>query len=105
MTATEIIRDLQSRGVELRAEGDRLRFRPKEAVTPDLIKILKQHKAEIIAAVAGDKLSGFGLCPGPEQCGGSYPVSGGLRIHPLMCSQDWLDWLDRWSPHGEDQIQ
>ena len=66
MTATEILNELQRRGVELRAEGDRLRFRPKEAVTPDLIKILKQHKAEIIAAVAGDKLPGFGLCPSPE---------------------------------------
>ncbi len=35
----------------MRADGDRLRFRPKEAVTPDLMEVLKQYKAEIITAL------------------------------------------------------
>ena len=51
MTAVQIIRDLQSRGVELRAEGNRLRFRPKEALTPDTVEVLRRHKSEIIAAL------------------------------------------------------
>ena len=52
MTATEIIRDLRRRGVELQAQGDRLRFRPKEAVTPDLLALLVQYKPKILAALS-----------------------------------------------------
>ena len=51
MTATEIIQDLRRRGVQLEAVGDRLRFRPREAVTSDLVEALKQHKAEIISTL------------------------------------------------------
>ena len=52
MTATEIIRDLRSLGVELQAQGDRLRFRPKDAVTPDLLALLVQYKPDILAALS-----------------------------------------------------
>ena len=52
MTATEIIRDLLRRGVELQAQGDRLRFRPKEAVPPDLLALLVQHKPAIMATLS-----------------------------------------------------
>ena len=51
VTATEIIQDLRRRGVQLEAVGDRLRFRPREAVTSDLVEALKQHKAEIISTL------------------------------------------------------
>ena len=82
----------------------RLRLRPKEAVTPDLIEILKQHKAEIITTLSGRNMTGFGKCPGPEKCDGCYEVPGGRRIHPPKCSREWLAWFRRWSPHGQDRI-
>jgi len=50
MTATEILSELERRGVHLEVAGDKLRWRPKEAVTPDLVEALKQSKAEIISA-------------------------------------------------------
>ena len=51
MTAIDIIQDLRRRGVELQAAGDRLRFRPAGAIPPDLLERLREHKAEIIAAL------------------------------------------------------
>jgi hypothetical protein len=41
--------DLVARGIELQANGDRLRFRPRKAVTPDLVERLKRHKAQLLA--------------------------------------------------------
>ena len=52
MTATEIIQDLRRLGVQLEAAGDRLRFRPKEAMTPDLLALLVQYKPDILAALS-----------------------------------------------------
>jgi len=50
-TAAELLRELQSRGVELAAAGDRLRFRPASAVPPDLRAVLAEHKRELLAAL------------------------------------------------------
>ena len=43
MTAADVMTELHRRGVQLEAVGDKLRFRPKEAVTPDLVEVLKQQ--------------------------------------------------------------
>lgn len=49
MTARDLLRDLQSRGVKLEAEGDRLRWRaPAEVMTPAVLETLRQRKAEIL---------------------------------------------------------
>ena len=55
MTATPLellLADLAARGIEVQAHGDRLRFRPPDAVTPDLVRRLKVHKAELLAMLA-----------------------------------------------------
>jgi hypothetical protein len=49
MTATELITTLQVRGIKLEAQGDRLRYRPASAVTPELLKALAAHKVEILS--------------------------------------------------------
>lgn len=48
MTAVELVATLQARGVELVPAGDRLRFRPGEAVTPEERDALRRHKAEVL---------------------------------------------------------
>jgi hypothetical protein len=35
---------LEARGIELQAKGDRLRYRPIEAVDADLLEAMKHHK-------------------------------------------------------------
>ena len=103
MTATQILSELARRGVHLEVAGDRLRFRPKEAVTPDLVELLKQRKGEIMAALQSGRPA-TGDCPGPQQCGGCYPVSGGRRIHPPRVSEEWTAWLKKWKPKEGNPI-
>jgi len=105
MTATEILSELARRGVHLEVAGDKLRWRPKEAVTPDLVETLKQRKAEIIAALTGGKTTGLGQCPGSEKCGGCYEVSPGIHLHPPKVSEEWKTWLTKWQPKEGNPIQ
>lgn len=46
--AESVIAEARSCGVELRAAGDRLRFRPAEAVSPELREKLCTYKPEIL---------------------------------------------------------
>lgn len=105
MTATELLGELHRRGIEVVAVRDKLRFRPRKAVSLDLLAALATHKAEIIAALTGGKTTGFGKCPGPEKCAGCYPIPGGRYMHPPKPTQDWLDWLAKWQPKEGNAIQ
>jgi hypothetical protein len=48
MLVSEILTELECRGVSLFPEGDRLRFWPKSALTPELLEELKEHKVEVL---------------------------------------------------------
>jgi hypothetical protein len=48
MRPEDLLAEVKARGVVLRAEGDRLRFRPIHRVPPELREELRQHKAQII---------------------------------------------------------
>lgn len=52
MTAAALMVDLMRLGIRLEARGDRLRFHPQSAVTPDLAEQLKANKAELLRLVA-----------------------------------------------------
>lgn len=54
MTASDLLSDLRARGVELVAAGDRIRFRPADALTDADRAALRDHRAEIIVLLAGD---------------------------------------------------
>ncbi len=50
MSAFTLIADLRRRGVELTAEGDRLRYRaPRGVLSPELLADLRSHKLELLA--------------------------------------------------------
>jgi hypothetical protein len=57
MTAVELVRTLQARGIELAPAGDRVRFRPGDAVTAEERDALRAHKAEVLALLAGPSLA------------------------------------------------
>ena len=44
-----LLADLSGRGIELAAYGNRLRYRPRSALTPKLAERLRTHKAELLA--------------------------------------------------------
>lgn len=49
MSAADLLADLARRGVRLEAAGERLRYFPRSALTPELLDRLKAHKAELLA--------------------------------------------------------
>jgi len=52
VTAAALVADLAALGIQLEADGERLRFRPCEKVTPDLAAKLRTHKAALLAMLA-----------------------------------------------------
>jgi hypothetical protein len=54
MGAPEVLAELTRRGVEVAVVGDRLRYRPPAAVTPDLRAALVEHKADLIRLLGSD---------------------------------------------------
>jgi hypothetical protein len=48
---SELLAELDALGIQLEADGERLRFRPREAVTMDLAGRMKMHKPELLALV------------------------------------------------------
>jgi hypothetical protein len=49
MTVLEVINEVRRRGIALVAHGDKLRYAPRSAVTPELREHLAAHKSEIMA--------------------------------------------------------
>src|SRR5262245_37466487 len=48
MTAADLLLDLGRLGIRLEADGGRLRYFPRSALTPDLLTRLKAHKADLL---------------------------------------------------------
>jgi hypothetical protein len=68
--AQVLLANLRGRGIELRGAGDRLRFRPADALTAEDLELLRLHKAELLALLA-ERAEGAGPVngtpePGPE---------------------------------------
>lgn len=51
MSVVELLLDLRRLGIRLEADGERLRYTPRDALTPDLLARLKEHKADILASL------------------------------------------------------
>ena len=56
MILPELLREIEIRGVALSSAGDRLRFRPKSRLTPELVEGLREHKAAILEALEGHEV-------------------------------------------------
>jgi len=115
MTATALLHDLQALGVTLQADGDRLRFHPRDAVTPEMLEQLREHKAELLEMLrqsdaqhqalgdpravwlaAVEELDGAPLFPGglleamrraDVRCGWTEPRR--LTARPAKPASDW----------------
>jgi DNA polymerase-1 len=84
-----LLADVEARGIELQADGERLRFRPLEAMTPHLAERLKARKAEVLASLQPLTMPAVArsVVPSQTRCGptpalGSYNLvknRAGLR--------------------------
>ena len=54
MSPAELLGELTRQGIELRADGNRLRYRPRAAVSPELAETLRTHKGELLTLLRGD---------------------------------------------------
>lgn len=52
MTVTDLLTELRQCGIELEARGEQLRYRPKDALTPDQRAVIHEHKAELVALLS-----------------------------------------------------
>jgi hypothetical protein len=48
MSAPQLLTDLGRLGIQLKAEGERLRYAPRSALTADLIERMKAHKSDLL---------------------------------------------------------
>jgi len=57
MTAMLLLADLAQRGIEVVAHNDCLRYRPRSALTPDLLTLMDTHKPELLAILSSGDLA------------------------------------------------
>ena len=55
MNASALLDELDSLGVTLEARGDRLRFKPVDALPPKLLAVLRSQKREILVLLKGER--------------------------------------------------
>ena len=106
MTAADLISDLHNRGVELVAEGDKLRFRPADRLTSTDLVHLRHHKPEILRRLRLEAINRFAdLRPTTacDRCGSTdfvdVPIHGGrsIRRDCERCDhfKGWSMWYGR----------
>jgi hypothetical protein len=54
MSVINLMSDLQEHGIQLEARGDRLRYSPKAAMTPELAERVKTHKPALLAILTAN---------------------------------------------------
>jgi hypothetical protein len=80
MSLAHLLADVARLGITLEARGDRLRYRPRSAVTPELVERLTAHKAELLAM----------LLPTPGMAPASLPTAPAVPV--CRCgSTTWRD--------------
>ncbi len=80
MTTAELLNELSRRGIELRTEGDQLRYRaPKGALTSDLRSRIDAHRSELLAALRTSREPAVPhlprVLPAPEERHQPFPLT------------------------------
>jgi hypothetical protein len=86
--AAALLTELTRHGIELQARGDRLRYRPQSAMTPELAERVRTHKADLLTLLQGDQ------APEAPQSRQKRPT-----VAPMPPARA-IDRLD--APEGED---
>jgi hypothetical protein len=100
-TLTELLAELSRRGIQIVPRGERLRYRPRSALTPDLLKRLKTHKGELLTILRPFETPGEpDLAPAadrPERARSREEHSTDPPAPCLTCG-GLLSW---WNPLGD----
>lgn len=86
-SARQLLAELAHLGVHLEAHGDRLRYSPRSAVTPELAALMKQFKGELMASLRPSEATSS-VC---TDCGTSLietpTFDGFLNLECLECDR------------------
>ena len=104
MSAQDLLTDLQSRGVQISAEGDRLRIRaPKGAITPELGERLEQNKPEIISALMPSRPELDAIC---RRAVSDFPTVDPARLRRFIEVAEDPEWCsERVARHIAKRMQ
>src|SRR5215471_17850428 len=72
MTAMEVLSELHRRGVSITADGDALVLKPRRAIDGELLAKVREHKPELIRALASRPVTCAPTC---------YQIERGCWIH------------------------
>jgi hypothetical protein len=92
---TDVLTELQRRGVIVAVEGDILCLKPRRALDDVLLARIREAKPAILEALR----NGLAAC-GSGHCANCYDVGDGRKIHPPKCGEDYLGWFKRWEGRG-----
>lgn len=90
MRAAELLMDLGRLGIRLEADGERLRYRPQSALTPELLDRLKAHKGELLTLLLRPADFGADNAPNAEPT----PISDRVAITQPVCRCGGATWRD-----------
>ncbi len=123
-TAAALLAELTRQGIELQARGNRLRYRPRAALTPELVEQVRARKSELLSLLApeDDQTSNRAAQTGPafrfcdglmafgDVCAGWMPAAWAeeLRRKADRCDAyrpDVADYYRRWAEDIEQRLK
>ena len=96
-TAEMLIAELREHGVELRVAGERLRFRPRSAVSPELRAKMLANKREIMATLRQQSLYDVPAGWTPQGWAARLRYLAGVCTYPTRAAE-LAEWADGVSP-------
>lgn len=94
MTAHQLLDDLRRRGVVLRADGDLLRFKPRD-LPPETIALLREHKPVLLRLLQVEASQPEPTSPACRRCGSvrfrDVRIHGGQSVR-RDCGRCGLFW-------------
>jgi TubC N-terminal docking domain len=87
MNPSAIVRELSDRGIKVKPKGDKLLYYPMEAMTPELLLELSEHKAILMQMYTPRNC----LVCGRVIVGEHHYLADGLR----RCERCYNQWTDK----------
>src|SRR5579871_6690019 len=85
VSAAELLADLTRHGIRLEVHGDRLRYHPRSALSPDQVELLKANKDELLALLGPTTR----IAPGAQ-----LEATNGLLKPKPVCRCGSTTWRD-----------
>jgi hypothetical protein len=94
MTPEKLYTDLTARGIEFQVQGDKLRFRPSEELTPDEVSAIRQHKLDLLKLLRAASQQATKTCSGKHDVPSEwaympdkYKRAGWRTVHCKYCQR------------------